>query len=273
MKKKILLLILLLPYISAFAQFGEGNPYQFCTLTGEQYNPGKHGSSFEIDDKWVVTIDSKDYTRYEKTFIQERYLDGYPNHTIIGEATPTYNCHGYSFGISQGTIPCKITWYKEICDGAFVEITDINNLKYGDIAVVRKYTDYTHTILDDESEHSSIVVNHDTLISKWGNGPLTKHHKHDVIDMDGIAMGSSVYTYYRRVANTQIDGPNVFNGNATYTFTPNVTPSSCSWSVEPAEMFYQSSGSGNVANLSYKSAISYLAPKAILTLPSPLVCQ
>ena len=70
MKKKILLLILLLPYISALAQFGEGNPYHFCTLTGEQYNPGMHGSSFEIDDKWVVTIDSKDYTRYEKTFIQ-----------------------------------------------------------------------------------------------------------------------------------------------------------------------------------------------------------
>ncbi|MBO5849023.1 MAG: hypothetical protein J6R17_07445 [Bacteroidales bacterium] len=68
--KKILLLILLLPYISAFAQFGDGDPYYFCTLSGEQYNPGKHGSSFEIDDKWVVTIDSKDYTRYEKTFIQ-----------------------------------------------------------------------------------------------------------------------------------------------------------------------------------------------------------
>lgn len=73
MKKKILLLILLLPYISALAQFGEGNPYHFCTLSGEQYNPGVHGDYEDnsyYDDKWVVTIDSKDYTRYEKTFIQ-----------------------------------------------------------------------------------------------------------------------------------------------------------------------------------------------------------
>lgn len=52
------------------AQIMVGEPYHFCALNGEQYNPGKHGSSFEIDDKWVVTIDSKDYTRYEKTFIQ-----------------------------------------------------------------------------------------------------------------------------------------------------------------------------------------------------------
>jgi hypothetical protein len=68
MKNKLLIVFILLS-IEISAQV-EGNPYHFCTLSGEQYNPGKHGSSFEIDDKWVVTIDSKDYTRYEKTFIQ-----------------------------------------------------------------------------------------------------------------------------------------------------------------------------------------------------------
>jgi hypothetical protein len=68
MKNKLLIVFILLS-IEISAQV-EGNPYHFYTLTGEQYNPGKHGSSFEIDDKWVVTIDSKDYTRYEKTFIQ-----------------------------------------------------------------------------------------------------------------------------------------------------------------------------------------------------------
>lgn len=55
------------------AQIMVGEPYHFCTLSGEQYNPGVHGDYEDnsyYDDKWVVTIDSKDYTRYEKTFIQ-----------------------------------------------------------------------------------------------------------------------------------------------------------------------------------------------------------
>lgn len=70
--KKILILLFLFCCSNhrIMAQIMVGEPYHFCALTGEQYNPGKHGSSFEIDDKWVVTIDSKDYTRYEKTFIQ-----------------------------------------------------------------------------------------------------------------------------------------------------------------------------------------------------------
>lgn len=70
--KKILILLFLFCCSNhrIMAQIMVGEPYHFCALNGEQYNPGKNGSSFEIDDKWVVTIDSKDYTRYEKTFIQ-----------------------------------------------------------------------------------------------------------------------------------------------------------------------------------------------------------
>lgn len=85
-------------------QYTDGESYNFCTLNGEQYNPGRHGYSedYSIEsNRWVVTIN--DYTKSEKVFLQSCFEEEHPNHTKIGECTPTYNCHGYSFGIFQGT--------------------------------------------------------------------------------------------------------------------------------------------------------------------------
>ena len=271
--KKIFLVVLVIFVTKAFAQFSGGEPYNFCTLSNVIYNPAAHGSSDDIQNMWVVTIPNDNYTKSEKAFLQSHFEEEHPNHTIIGEATPTYNCHGYSFGIYQGTIPCKIKWFEEFCNDAFIEITDTNAIQYGDIAVVRKYTDYGHTILDYESEHSSIVVNQDTLISKWGEGPLTKHHKYDLINIDGFDNGSTVYTYYRRVANTEIYGPDTFNGNGSYTFVPNVTPSSCRWNIEPYTMFQQSFSFGQTASLSYKSNLTHISPKSVITFTFQYGCD
>ena len=41
--KKILLALFVLLSLNAFAQF-DGTPFYFCTLYGEQYNPGKHNT-------------------------------------------------------------------------------------------------------------------------------------------------------------------------------------------------------------------------------------
>ena len=268
--RKILLIIFVIISVIVSAQV-EGTPYHFCALSGEQYNPGTH-NGVEGED-WVVTKSDEDYTKSEKIFLQTRFEDGYSNHTILGESTVSYNCHGYSFGVSQGTIPCQITWFEELCNDAFIPITDTNNFQYGDIAVVRdKKSQNSNTYLPG-SIHSSIVVDKDTLISKWGDGPLTKHHKYDVVNMDGIAMGSSVYTYYRRVANTQINGPYVFNGNATYTFVPDVEPTSCRWNIEPFSMFQQSFNFGQNASFSYTSDPSHLSPKAVITFTFQYGCD
>ncbi|MBQ8223591.1 MAG: hypothetical protein IJZ87_09685 [Bacteroidales bacterium] len=107
--KKIFLTIFVIISVIVSAQV-EGTPYHFCALNGEQYNPGKHNNV--EDDKWVVTKSDEDYTRCEKAFVRERFEDDFSNHTILGESTVSYNCHGYSFGIFQGTIPCKITCLK-----------------------------------------------------------------------------------------------------------------------------------------------------------------
>ena len=110
--------------------------------------------------------------------------------------------------------------------------------------------------------HSAFVYNQDTLISKWGRGPLTKHH----IDIYGYDTCIEYYTYYRKIVYTNnIAGTSSFHGNGTYNFCLNFTVSSCSWSVEPAAMFQTASGTGSVAQLSYATPFVYLAPKATIT--------
>ncbi len=126
-----------------------------------------------------------------------------------------------------------------------------------------------------DSPHSAIVFNQDTVISKWGELPLTKHHKDSVIDIIAFENGDAHYTYYRRVVNTNsmISGLSTFNGTGTYIFSPNVTPATCTWSVEPADMFQNASGTGYTANLSYATPFVHLAPKATLTFTFSYGCD
>ena len=213
---------------------------------------------------WVATREDEDLSENERLFFRTRFEENYPGHTIIGPPTKSYNCHGYSHSVFQNGDTCNICWYQEILNDCFVQV---QTPLQGDIAVVRDYTDATHTSFELWSQHSSIVVNQDTLISKWGENVLTKHHKNDVISLSGLTTGMSVYTYYRRVINTQLTGPDIIDGSGTYIFTPtpNINMTSCTWSVEPADMFQTSSGTGYTANLTYKTP-----PTSPIRPPSPI---
>ena len=48
---------------------------------------------------------------------------------------------------------------------------------------------------------------------------------------------------------------------------------SCTWSVEPADMFQTASGTGTTANLTYKTPFTYLAPKARITFTFSYSCD
>lgn len=115
------------------------------------------------------------------------------------------------------------------------------------------------------------------MISKLNDEPLFKHHKNESWFADLMGLGVAThYVYYRRIINTSnnIVGPYVFNGAGTFIFYPdylNIT--SCSWSVEPAEMFQVSSGTGYMANMSYKTPFVYLAPKATITFTFSYGCD
>ena len=114
------------------------------------------------------------------------------------------------------------------------------------------------------------------MISKLNDEPLFKHHKYESWFAEMMGLGvSSHYVYYRRIINTpdQISGPYTFNGTGVFDFYPSISPASCSWSVEPADMFQVSSGTGYRAILNYRTPFVYLAPKATITFTFSYGCD
>ena len=251
-----------------FAQMGVGEPYDFCTVTGIQYNP------YGDDNMWVTS--NEEFSHSEIESITTGFMDVHPEFIMLDSASATYNCHGYSCGIYQGTENVLICWRDTLfLDGSFVKITDTNEIKKGDIAIIRIYKDNNYTSFINHSPHSSIVYNKDTLISKLNDNPLFMHHKYApyIVEITGLSTQAAVYEYYRRNVNTEINGNDEFYGNGTYTFVPNVTPSTCIWRVEPSGIFQTDTGTGYTTNLSYKSSFAYLAPSATLSFDFGYSCS
>lgn len=270
MKKHLFIIILTILSSFSYAQLVDGSPFNFSSLNATQYNPGYHPleDNPSYSNMWVTTQEDEDLSESERIFLQRCFEDDYPGHTILAPPTVSYNCHGYSHSIFQGGEICNVCWFSELCNNGFVIV---QTPEKDDIAVIRTIDNNQFV---PASIHSSIVVNEDTLISKWGVNALTKHHKYDVIGFTQVDT-VNVYSYYRRVINTNsmIFGPSSINGSGTYTFTPNVTPTTCTWSVEPAAMFQVSSGSGNTAILTYNTPFVYLAPTATLTFTFSYGCD
>lgn len=240
----------------------------FCALNGTCYNDTNHADVVQINEEFSIQ------EAQERTAL---FQEMYPTCTVIEPASMLYNCHGYAYSVFQGGDTVSITWYDRLCSyngssiESYIEI-DESEAQPGDIVTAVDTSWVMNT-----SPHSSIVLNADTLISKFYNEPLFKHHKNDSSIASIIGLGINThYVYYRRIINTpnNISGPYVFNGTGSFIFYPdylNIT--SCSWSVEPAAMFQVSSGTGYTANLSYKTPFEYLAPKATITFTFSYGCD
>ena len=92
----------------SYSQFWEGTPVYFCSMNSDLYNPGVHFNHY--DNMWVVTRSDRDWSPDQRAFLDRSFSDDYPGHTILEEPTVTYNCHGYTFGVIQGSDRYNITW-------------------------------------------------------------------------------------------------------------------------------------------------------------------
>ncbi len=252
-------ILLLVFAITSYAQNKAQINYHFCAM---------NGTCFNQPPDWKARIETEEFDAYDKLSQTIDFMTNHPGFILMDSASRRYNCHGYAYSLFQGGDTLFIDWDDKLCsfNGAVIEsFIQINesDVQPGDIITAVDSTVYPYT-----SPHSFIVVNEDTVISKFHNTPLVKHYKYDSYIANTLGLGTVFpYVYYRRIINTNsmVSGPSSINGSGTYTFTPNVTPTNCTWSVEPADMFLVSSGSGYTANLSYKTPIVYLAPKATLT--------
>ena len=245
--------------ITSFAQNRAETPYNFCAL---------NGSCFNLPPDWQVQL-FDEFDSYDIHSHTVDFMNVHTDYVLVDSASNQYNCHGFTYSVFQGGDTCVITWNENLCsyNGAlfesYIQIAE-SEVQPGDIITAVKQ-EFGNLI----SRHSAIIIDEDTLLSKWGYYPLFKHLKNDswIEGEIGITDNEYHYIYYRRNINpsNQISGPYIFNGTGIYTFYPDIPVSSCSWSVEPAEMFQNASGSGTTAYLSYATPFVYLAPKATIT--------
>lgn len=204
-------------------------------------------------------------------------MNVHPGYVLVDFASNQYNCHGFAYSVFQGGDKCVITWNENLCSyngsgtKSYIEIAE-SEVQPGDIVTAVKQ-EFDGLI----SRHSAIVINEDTLLSKWGYFPLFKHLKNDpwIEGEIGITNNEYHYVYYRRTINTpnQIVGPYTFNGTGVFEFYPSMLSTNCTWSVEPAAMFQVSSGTGDRAVLNYKMPFTCLAPKATITFTFSYGCD
>ncbi len=132
------------------------NPVTRYTPKGASFSAGKLLSNYEL-------------TQPEKNSAAAYILQYYNNRiTILSEATRSYNCHGYAWYVIEGgdnvwiNTPNDDEFWE---DGSYVQISRVENAKIA---------------FSETADHSAIATNHqDTLISKWGQFPLVKHHIND----------------------------------------------------------------------------------------------
>lgn len=153
-----------------------------------------------------LALTSPDYTTNQKASIKSQTLNQYPNITFLGDATLTYNCHGYTWNLSEGG--SNVVWInatdvnynpniaKYWTDGSFIQVcneSDADKIYY-----------YTG---DHSAVSSTVVVG--KYESKWGSGILARHDPTDV---------PSIYNaqYRKYYASTAISGSYNVCGSTTY---------------------------------------------------------
>ncbi|HRO69709.1 MAG TPA: T9SS type A sorting domain-containing protein [Chitinophagaceae bacterium] len=168
MKKLFITWLIWLPFSNAAAQFTIYTP-NGSTVPNVTINPEMTPAEIAAANDYV------DIT--------------YPNATRLADASNTYNCHAYSFYLTEGGntnawinafLP-TIYWD----DGSYTEVTD-----------PRCFSKVTYPVGD----HSAVFAGNGQHISKWGPLPLMQHNE------DYSPYNSTGLKYYNR--NFSISGPN-----------------------------------------------------------------
>ncbi len=171
MKKLFITWLIWLPFSNAAAQFTIYTP-NGSTVPNVTINPEMTPAGIAAANDYV------DIT--------------YPNATRLADASNTYNCHAYSFYLTEGGN--TNAWIN-----AFLPTIYWDDESYTEVVEPRYYSKVTYA----DEGHSAIATGTaDEFISKWGTLPLMRHHK-DYVPEEYLP---SDFKYYNR--NFSISGPN-----------------------------------------------------------------
>ena len=146
-------------------------------------------------------------TPTEKTYWNNSYTSTYPQATIIGSSTTTYNCHSYAWNITEG--------------GDYVWINESPDLHYywDDGSYVETTQALGDKVYYNNSDHSSIKSKTVSGMyeSKWHDGPIMRHPI-------GYGPYSNMSTRKYYAKPPQISGHNIVTNTVSSTFTLAFSP-------------------------------------------------
>jgi hypothetical protein len=211
----------------------------------------------------TVSSETNAFTEYEKSFAQSYVTIYYPTATIVGDADPAYNCHGYAWHMSRYSIYGP--WYEKVSiqtdqpKDYYVEDGSYNT--GGTLAVISYTIDHSAipegAVLpyDMEGAQSS-----EYYISKWGTGYLMRHLPTDVPSGYGTPEG---YFSIAPAHTVSIVGPTSLASGQTYTFT-SLVRNGCD--AVPTYQWAYCVGTGSYINLGTASSQSFTMGTQNITL-------
>lgn len=202
----------------------------------------------------TVTEGMAALTGYEKSFIQSYIPISYPSATIVGDADPAYNCHGYAWHMSRDSV------YGPWIEKASIQtsqpkdyyVTD-GSYKTGGTTVVVSYTVDHSAIPEGTSVLNGMNAPKDSgyYISKWGTGYLMRHLPTDVPSGYGTPQG---YYSIAPAHTVNIVGPTSMTSGQTSTFTSTVL-NGCN--ATPTYQWAYRIGTGSYINLGTSSSQAF----------------
>lgn len=121
-----------------------------------------------VPDTYWIDGDDYNYTPIELSYLENSLYINYDGAILIGPPSKKYNCHAYAWRVSEGGSQVWIGYNTNTAeniywtDSSYVEVPE-------SLATKVSYDENT-------ANHSAIRINSEWYQSKWGEGPLVKHH-------------------------------------------------------------------------------------------------
>lgn len=136
----------------------------FAETYGTIYTP--NGSAIRVT--YYNEMSSSEIAYYDNY-----YSELYPNATLVGSSSTTYNCHSYAWNITEGGQVCWINASSSI----YTYNTDNLSKYWTDESYIETTESNATKVFYYNSDHSAIIKTSDRTkyISKWGSVPLMEH--------------------------------------------------------------------------------------------------
>ena len=120
--------------------------------------------------KEIEGIISNDYTEAESTYITAQFSTQYPEATILGSASASYNCHSYAWHDNSTN---NSVWINRCSQNNEFQLDKYWTLD----AFVPVSEGAANRVYYANDDHSAIRLTNGKYVSKWGSGPLMEHDK------------------------------------------------------------------------------------------------